>query len=374
MVMRHGVLATTLMVVLLSGGCTAASSSPVAGGEVSSTTVASSSDTEGSSSGVALPADGLPQAQSNTPMSFSPPLAKYGVYLDGPGPDPGAVAARQAWFDNLANATAECMTAQGFEYTPNPLDVSQVDSSSLSSLLSVLPVPLLPQSRDQVAQVGYGVYDAPDDLGGGMDDPNVAYSAGLSPSEFQAYQLALYGDYNDPAGTSGASCSGRAAAQFPEPAISDREQMFEADFRDLIYSVQVSLADDGRPGGMLDDPRVSGLNGEWEACMKAGGYVFDGMDGILSGPKLASDLAVRTRPDGTVGPPNYDTPTVDIPIEERNLLGTEPERAVALADFDCRTETDYMARLTDIRVSRDEDFIAEHQSELDRLVAAADTW
>ncbi len=33
-----------------------------------------------------------------------------------------------------------------------------------------------------------------------------------------------------------------------------------------------------------------------------------------------------------------------------------------------------MARLTAIRVSLDDQFIAEHQAELDRLVAAAESW
>ncbi|MDR2931157.1 MAG: hypothetical protein LBV06_09685 [Propionibacteriaceae bacterium] len=67
-------------------------------------------------------------------------------------------------------------------------------------------------------------------------------------------------------------------------------------------------------------------------------------------------------------------PSTDIPVEEKSLLGTAPEREVALADFDCRAETDYLAQLTDIRVSLDEKFIREHHAELDRLEVLAATW
>ncbi len=61
-------------------------------------------------------------------------------------------------------------------------------------------------------------------------------------------------------------------------------------------------------------------------------------------------------------------------MEEKSLLGTEPERLIAVSDFDCWAETDYLDQLTAIRVGRDEAFIGEHQVELDRLVVASESW
>jgi hypothetical protein len=57
-------------------------------------------------------------------------------------------------------------------------------------------------------------------------------------------------------------------------------------------------------------------------------------------------------------------------VVERNgygVMGTEPERAVALANYDCRVAVDYLARLTEIKVSLDNEFIATHGDALQRL-------
>ncbi|MDR2973218.1 MAG: hypothetical protein LBV00_00695 [Propionibacteriaceae bacterium] len=268
------------------------------------------------------------------------------------------------------------MAGEGFQYVPNHFD-SRQDSSALniSSLISVLPVPNLSSDRNVVSQIGYGVMGTPEEqiAERTVFDANAAYRETLTATEADAYGRALYGDYHDPAGTTGSSCTGKALAQFPEPGQSDQEQSFETEFWDLVYSAWLSIAGDDRPGGLDDDDMTRQLDVEWESCLSSKGYVLERI-GEVHGPALAMDLAVRTRPDGTIGPLHFNTPSVDIPVEEKSLLGTESERKVALADFDCRVETDYLARLTSIRVRRDEEFIAEHQAELDRLVAAAESW
>ncbi|MDR2973215.1 MAG: hypothetical protein LBV00_00680 [Propionibacteriaceae bacterium] len=209
---------------------------------------------------------------------------------------------------------------------------------------------------------------------GVTSDLNLAYQETLSSAERQAYGVALLGDYSDPAGTFGDSCSGKAAAQFPGPSEPDRMLGFETEFGALRHAAWSSVSSDDRPGGLDDDSRVLELDGQWASCMHSEGYVFEGRD-VDHGPMLAMNLAMRTRPDGTVGQLHHTPiPTSEIPDEEKSLVGTEPERKVALADFDCRVETDYMARLASVRVERDEQFIAEHKAELDRLVAAAESW
>lgn len=370
-------LGSVIVVMCVLSGCTSVN------GPAPSTTAAmpdggsgvpngSSSSSTGSGSGFSGP---LPQASMVTMMDPPPPLAKYATDLEGPSPDASAIATMQDWYNNIQNSISACMAAQGFRYVPNPHDVSQT-STGLSSPLLSLPVPFLPSERDMVAHVGYGVMGTPDEqaaAAGEVEDPNVTYRETLSPAEQDAYDKALYGDPSDPIGTSGASCSGQAQAQYPEPNQPDKVQAFQTEFDDLMFSALASVSADARAGGLNQDPRAVQLDGQWESCMNSKGYVFEKV-GSESGPMLAMDLAMRTRPDGTVGPAHYGVPASEIPPEEISLLGTEPEREVALADFDCRVATNYMAQLTSIRVSRDEDFIQQHQADFDKLEAAAETW
>jgi hypothetical protein len=300
-------------------------------------------------------------------MDPLPPLVKYGADLDGPGDDPATVTARAERHDNIQNVIAACMAAQGFRYTPVPAQPDVIATRSrISTGLRYLPVPNLPADRATVVRVGYGVMASSDvqtAAEGSSDDPNVAYQSSLGPAEADAYGRALQGDWNNPA--AGQGCSGKALAQYPELATSDRQQAFTTEFGALVDAARVDV-----PG----DPRTLQLDAEWESCMSQHGYVLQKLEGE-HGPRLAMGMAVRTRPDGTVGPVHYgETPTSEIPVEEKSLLGTEPERKVAVADYDCRVETNYMKRLTDIRWSLDEDFIRRHQADLDRLAAAAESW
>ncbi len=379
----RGFSALGVALVFLLGGCTAAvgpdpTDSPASetsgvvdgGGSSPSTTVQ-----------VSVGPQELPQASMSTEMDPPPPLVKYGVYLDGPGEDPAYQAAVTQRSEDIGNAIAACMAAQGFTYVPSPPQPSA--SAGLTSLdlnLRYLPVPYLSADRGTVVREGYGVMATPEELaaarGVTVGSPNDAYTSTLSPAEFEAYQTALFGDYNDPVGTSSSSCSGKASAQYPEVPIPDRQKNFDAEFGGLTTAVWNLLVGDPSSGGesIESDSRRLELDAEWESCMAGKGYRLEKLD-YEHGPDLAFGLARRTRPDGTVGPFHYTSVNLaDVPVEEKSLLGTEPEREVAVADFDCRVETDYMARLTDIRVSLDDQFIAEHQTELDRLVAAAESW
>ena len=86
-------------------------------------------------------------------------------------------------------------------------------------------------------------------------------------------------------------------------------------------------------------------------------------------PLSAVDLAVRTRPDGSVGDPHPDAPTSEIPFDERYLTGDPAERAVALADFDCRAATDYLERLTTIQIDLEEEFVHARAQALEEVAA-----
>jgi len=369
MVVRPGFLVVVVGLACLLGACTGTDEPDSSSGTIPGTSgLVDGGGSSPSTDNQTSQQRDLPQASWVTEMDPLPPLAAYGVYLDGPGDDPATVTARTQLNDDTQNAIAACMAAQGFRYIPVPAQVDiAATRSRLSTVLRYLPVPYLPDDREMVVRQGYGVMPTVEvqlAAEGMSEDPNVAYTATLSPAEYKAYYSALFGDYNNPGGTSASSCSGKATGQFPAPTESDRQQKFEAEFGDLANVARIDVA---------SDQRTIQLDAEWESCMNRQGFTFDKLEGD-HGPTMAMSLALRTRPDGSVGPFRVGVSTSDIPVEEQSLLDTEPERKVAAADFDCRAEADYMDRLTKIRVSLDNQFITEHQAQLDQLVTAAQSW
>ncbi|MDR2931202.1 MAG: hypothetical protein LBV06_09910 [Propionibacteriaceae bacterium] len=317
----------------------------------------------------------LPVASWVTVMEPPPPLMQYANGMNGPGEDPGHQAAQTQWNANWQKFVSDCMLAQGFTWVPRPSHTAASTTPQVSLALGVLPVPRLSGDREVVAREGYGVMSTPEEqlVAVGGDDPNLVNQQSLSSAERQAYDFALYGDPANPAGSSGASCTGRASAEFPEPSQSEQTVAFLAEFWDLTYAALVSVADDDRLGTFGQDRRVQNLNARWESCMNGKGYVFQKVS-YESGPILGMGLAVRTHPDGVVGPVRDGVPSSEIPDDEKSLSGSEPERAVALDDYDCRAQVDFMTQLAQIRVSRDEDFITNNHDALDRLIAAAEAW
>ncbi|MCL2784832.1 MAG: hypothetical protein FWD55_05235 [Propionibacteriaceae bacterium] len=83
--------------------------------------------------------------------------------------------------------------------------------------------------------------------------------------------------------------------------------------------------------------------------------------------------AWRTRADGTLGDTwyhyEYDEAT---PEEERSLLGTQAEVQIALADFDCREESNYLERYLAIQIDLESAFVDQHRAQLDEMLAFAD--
>ncbi|MDR2929365.1 MAG: hypothetical protein LBV06_00405 [Propionibacteriaceae bacterium] len=377
---RCGAVGLMMVAACLLAGCVAPSGDGHPGEADQSIGDGVSSTSDGVVSGII---GDLPLARAETPMDPPPPLAAYAAYMEGPAENPGYLARRAERLQQLGEATARCMADLGFRYIPwvSSDNTAQNRADSISQW-SALPVPLLSSDRDVVAREGYGVLDViQQHAGDGSDDPNKDYWATLSEAESDAYFTALWGDFRDPEGTRASSCGSKAQAQFPELTERGRVSEFLDEFSDLTWSAWLWVIIDDRSmagwggEGFALDPRRLQLDREWGGCMSDQGYPIDN-SGINSGsgPSLAMYLAERTRPDGTVGPERENATVDEIPPEELNLLGTPPERAVALADFDCRVETNYMARVAEIRRSKDEEFIRTHQAELDRLVAAADTW
>ncbi|MDR2929480.1 MAG: hypothetical protein LBV06_01015 [Propionibacteriaceae bacterium] len=212
---------------------------------------------------------------------------------------------------------------------------------------------------------------APNSASTEPDDPNLANRESLSAAEADAYSIALMGDYRTQ--SMAGSCLQEVSDSHPRPTTyDDRSARFITEFGELIRSAEAMLTRDG----FLIDPAVLKLNDEWESCMATRGYVFDpqSWEPEDGGPQIAMNRAIETTPDGSVVSVPPGTRIDQAPPEAVSLLGSQPERDIALADFDCRAQTNYLPRLIDIRFDLEEQFIQEHQAALDRLVATASDW
>lgn len=181
--------------------------------------------------------------------------------------------------------------------------------------------------------------------------------------------LALGWVQEDAAGTVIATggCRDEAAAEYPSPEPEpSRVEPFYGLIGGMTRVVHMEVP---------EDARVAAVDAEWTVCMAEHGYPFMAEEGPagdvrLPSPLSARSLAARTRPDGSVADPDYDAPAADVPWEERALVGSEYEIAIALADFDCRDEVNYVERLTDVRIDLEQRFVDANGEELDRMLRA----
>jgi hypothetical protein len=289
-------------------------------------------------------------------------MAEYVPYMDGPRQTVAEQAAYAGWYQKFQDSIAACMTARGFRYTPNSYNSVPLPDGWRGYSLRFVWVPFLDPDRTVVERNGYGVLGDPNEEASGMSDANMAYVESLSKDEREAYYFALLGDYKIPS-TKG-SCSQLAGDKFPQPTDhDDRVAVFMAEYGEVIQAANQVLV-----LGFYNDPSASvvAVNDQWWDCMSTKGLKLDHNAGHT--PRNALVLAFRTRPDGTVDPPWSAIPDGDVePDEVISLSGTVPERAVALADYDCRVATDYLAQIIRIRVQMDNDFIAANYEALQRL-------
>ncbi|MDR1236659.1 MAG: hypothetical protein LBK28_00290 [Propionibacteriaceae bacterium] len=59
-----------------------------------------------------------------------------------------------------------------------------------------------------------------------------------------------------------------------------------------------------------------------------------------------------------------------LPRDQQTFTGSEPERAIALKDFDCRAQTDYWNRLVAIHRDLERQFVDQNRSALDQMAAS----
>ncbi|TFD65049.1 hypothetical protein [Cryobacterium sp. Hb1] len=275
------------------------------------------------------------------------PLAKYmsGIYA---GFDEDSAIAQQNEQEELV---AACMSDEGFDYTP-------ADAAQYSGMMGDSGEEY--GTEKWVAENGYGMSQSPEQLAAQEEeseayvDPNQDYLASLSAGEQTAYNEALNGpqpseeeiadgSYVDSYEAKG--CYGAAFQKIngDQPSPEDHA---------AVYDAMSTLYED-----LQKSPAIVKLDAEWAACMADAGYATfakkaDAQESIMNEQNALYEDEAGTTPDEKV--------LADL---------REQELALAMADFTCAEDVDYTEATTKVQFELEEQFITDHKSELDALIA-----
>ncbi|MEA5052608.1 MAG: hypothetical protein VB093_04070 [Propionicimonas sp.] len=297
----------------------------------------------------------------------------------------GAIRRGKQWVSNTVSedvrinwesreaAVAGCMKDRGFLYDPRPWTTGS--SAPDVEDRDYLAVPRLPASRAEVQASGYGVEPRPADRPEQTDE-NQAYIDSLTKSELSAYLIAMYGvdttaqdhdPYNQPEELGG--CLGDAERTYPDPAGAHADRDVLVRFGDLVTHVTMQT----RHGRVFEQQEIISLNREWRQCMAKAGFAIDDLpEGRpWDGPIQAYVRAQMTSPSGDVAEAGEGDTSV--PDDQTRLVGSDPERQIALRDFDCREKTDYLSRFMQVQRELEQAFVDANRKELDKMVALVDS-
>jgi hypothetical protein len=357
-----------------------------------------------SSAAVASGGADLPQARMETPSPVELPFTRYyetARQVIRAAEESSAQASNRA-YRLEEEAVAACMKEAGFDYVPHeppdePQDSDDEDTGLLGGYFlqgDVLSIPVLPDSLDEARRVGYGVLSiaearGTDQFDAGVDTTgNEEYYESLSDAAKRAYDLALSGlaRDDDPAEATQVpgSCTEVAAADFPAPqppalSVLDpldgmRRVVLGPGFSIDMEAGTVTRVTEGSEDSVELRPEVLELEGEYAACLKNGeqGDVFaESLQAAdTATPESAYSLAVSTAPDGSVLQAGVIYDDNEVPDDQDSLVGSQAERDVAVADFLCREETDYVDRYAKALKAAEEEYLAAHQAEFDAMEAA----
>lgn len=331
---------------------------------------------------------GAPVARDWQRLPDDTPLAPYRKYLEGPQADAEKMRAElSAVQDARESIVSGCMKQAGFDYFPVPFGGSMTEQEDGWLVRGwMLFVPVLADDRDTVEKWGYGTSaeaTGMDDILGDTDPKfveatlkNQEYQDSLSATARKQYNLALVGAEEIQEGAmlpDGAGCFGQAHSAVPGDAPSTRAytQFMEA-FEDLRRSVvQVTIWDMGV------DPRAVALDKEWATCMAAGGTNlpserFDRDPRRLSDASLLNRFSPATVYFYGAGLDQDGREIVDWADGQTPAQHAYPAQVeIALADFDCREELDYMNRIMAIQIDVEQAFVDSNKVRLDELESAA---
>jgi hypothetical protein len=235
--------------------------------------------------------------------------------------------------DAFNEAMGECLAEAGFEYFPR--ERPEATASQFTS-------------RDEAEEYGYGIslsFFGSDDQPT-VTDPNTEYRAGLSSAAQAAYDLAYLGDGNR------AGC-----IQQVQTELYGSSGEVAAPIGELIDTIRERLRADSR---YLD------AEADWSACMSRAGYDFRSRDDIQNVLQNSVNELLGAVPDPDN--PNVVTYTDVNPSPEFTAL-QQRERQIAVADFDCSTDSKLDEVAAAVTVELENRFLDENPSWIERMRA-----
>jgi hypothetical protein len=287
----------------------------------------------------------------NAGAEFDPaksPLTKY-MSVMNQDYDEDSMLAQQ---NEQEEVVATCMADEGFDYIP-------VDNSQYSGMVSADGGEEY-GTEEWVAANGYGMSQSPEQIAEQQEqsqefvDPNQDYVMSLSESEQTAYNEVLYGvppteealsegTYTDTWEAMG--CYGFANHEIngDQPSQEEHAALYEA--MNALYETSQS------------SPTLVKLDSEWAACMADAGYAS-------FTKKADAQESISTAQNAL-----YENQTGSGPDEAVLAEMREKELALAMVDFTCTEEVDYTDASMKVQFDLEEQFIIDHKSELDALIA-----
>ena len=273
------------------------------------------------------------------------PLQKYmsGIYE---GFDEDSGIAQQNEQEKLV---AACMSDEGFDYSP-------VDASQYSGMMSDSGEEY--GTEKWVAENGYGMVQSPEQLAAQQEedetyvDPNQDYLESLSAGERTAYNEALDGpqpseeEVADGSYVDSYEAKGCYGAAFQEvngdqPSPEDHAALYEA-MGAMYETVQAS-------------PALVKLDAEWATCMADAGY---------------ATFTKKSEPSEFIMNEMTALSEAETGVDDQALAALhEKELAMAMVDYTCAEELNYDEASTQVQYELEEQFITDHKSELDALIA-----
>lgn len=226
---------------------------------------------------------------------------------------------------------AECMINQGFEY--QVVDYSQIDSFDNNIDF---------ESREFAEEYGFGIASNPFEESfeafESFEDPNRTYVENLTDGERQAYESALYGEFDE---------SGEETQVF-EPSGCQGEAFDEVFAFGMVFE-QFGDQFEEIEQAYEADPRIVGATTGWSSCMSESGHSFSDQEGAEQDIQRRYD-AILGSPDAFADDAGAQDASIEVDGDEEFIFGPQSlnpqaqaqvdelaveERVVALASWDC---------------------------------------
>ncbi len=280
--------------------------------------------------------------------------------------DPAAVGPLQRYFTGTAKSneqqrddrtrryeavTAACMKAAGFDYKVT--DPAAIDNSAQVDALDAAVTDEAQLRR--AAKNGYLIttYDA-----GPAEqyvDPNEASVAAMSDGQRTAYNETLNGskpteaDSNALINAETGGCRGKATEE-----VDGGDPLATAAFASLGEDVARFYDAQAKDSGRL------ALAARWADCMADKGFAgYSTLEDARADISAQDAALFAALPEGQ-----------DVPDETAYAELTKVEIATAVADAECQRDVDYLAAAQRLRFAAEQEFVDDHRTELDAMLAA----